>query len=110
MGSTAKERTLYGTYDASSDPDSTPHPPPLGRHCPLCGETLWAAYHNLSYCDDLGRRGAFHPANPALSPPGLSAVPPPLPPRSRGPVGLTHARVCSRCHDRSRYPALCTAP
>jgi hypothetical protein len=19
---------------------------PLGRHCPLCGETMWAAYHN----------------------------------------------------------------
>jgi hypothetical protein len=33
---------------------STPRPPPtatltlqpLGRHCPLCGETMWAAYHN----------------------------------------------------------------
>ena len=33
---------------------TTPRPPPtatrtlqpLGRHCPLCGETMWAAYHN----------------------------------------------------------------
>src|SRR5215831_6585301 len=33
---------------------TTPHPPPtatrtlhpLGPHCPLCGETMWAAYHN----------------------------------------------------------------
>ena len=46
MGSISKERTPYGTYDASSDPDSNPPLQPLGRHCPLCGETMWAAYHN----------------------------------------------------------------
>jgi hypothetical protein len=28
-------------------PPPATHPrQPLGRHCPLCGETMWAAYHN----------------------------------------------------------------
>jgi hypothetical protein len=30
---------------------------PLGRHCPLCGETMWAAYHNyrtITTLDDVG--------------------------------------------------------
>ena len=35
---------------ARTTPRPTPTAPhtlqPLGRHCPLCGETMWAAYHN----------------------------------------------------------------
>ena len=35
---------------ARTTPRPTPTAPhtlqPLGRHCPLCGATMWAAYHN----------------------------------------------------------------
>ena len=32
---------------------------PLGRHCPLCGDTMWAAYHNyrtITTLDDVVHR------------------------------------------------------
>jgi hypothetical protein len=46
MGRRFKERTPYGTYDTSSDPNCHPTLQPLGRYCPLCGEVMWAASHN----------------------------------------------------------------
>jgi hypothetical protein len=38
-------------------PTATRTLPPLGRHCPLCGEALWAAYHHsrtITPLDDVG--------------------------------------------------------
>src|SRR5262252_9501006 len=32
---------------------------PLGRHCPLCGETMWAAYHNYRTITNL--EDVLHP-------------------------------------------------
>ena len=82
---------------------------PLGRHCPLCGETMWAAYHNYRTITTL-ETWCISPCKSGAVSTGLSAVAPTLPPRSRRAPGLTQARVWPRCHRVRRYAALCAAP
>ena len=35
-----------GTHNTPSAPNHDPDPLPILRHCPRCGNTMWAAYHN----------------------------------------------------------------
>ena len=45
-------------------PTATRTLPPLGRHCPRCGETMWAAYHHSRTITTLEDVEGTHIANP----------------------------------------------
>ena len=91
-------------------PTATQPLPPLTRHCPVCGNTLWAAYPNYRTITTLTDVCPADAQDSLVHHGGMSPVSATIPARGSGAFRPPQARVWSRCHRPGRYATLCPAP